>query len=44
MIYISKIKTNSFSWIPCSANQVVDQLAKQGAKHMASFVGDFLSP
>ena len=31
----------SFSWIPCLANKFAYQLAKQGAKHMVSFVGDF---
>ena len=31
-----------FSWVPRSVNQVADELAKQGAKHLTSFVGDFL--
>lgn len=33
-----------FYWVPCSANQVMDQLAKQGAMRLASFIWDFLSP
>jgi len=37
-------KFGSFSWIPCSANQVAYQLAKLQAKHLTSFVGDCLSP
>ena len=32
----------SLSWIPCTTNQVTNQLAKQGAKHMASSIGNFL--
>ena len=34
----------SFSWVSCSANQVANQLAKQEAMPLVSFVKDFLSP
>ena len=44
IIHIASELGCSLFWVPHSANQVTDQLAKQGAKHLASFVGDFLPP
>ena len=34
----------SIQWVLHSANQVVDELAKRGAKQLISFVGDYLPP
>ena len=31
----------SFSWVPCLANQVIDWLAKQGAKHLSPLLETF---
>lgn len=32
----------SFSWAPCLGNHAIDVLTKYGARHMVSFIGEFL--
>ena len=42
IIDIAKDLDSFFSWIPCSPNQAANRLAKQGAMHLALFIGNFL--